>query len=513
MTGDGLGKFRSAVEHDEEEDDMLSNILLLSALAGFLLPLLLGLLVSRVKRGKPLSGFYTRPLCWGVTPFALILFVWEIACMGLATAAAMAGEATDKHLMKGLGAASSLAAAASMGFLGKHGVHTAFGVSLELAYHVHAFFGTACLLVGAAHGIAAIAVEGIEKNLRQTRLLVGLIGTVLMLIGVLPGLLHKVAPRCMRYDAFKMLHSFSAVGYLFIILHVLLLAVDKGHLPAMVALALNGVALVVFCMQRMHALVSTRRVTLVRSEVVSDPVSTHLDMDLRAPGFRFQPGQWVRLHIPSLGMVGHPLTIVPTDSDEVLRFIVKPFGAFTTAMMSADLTGKAIRVEGPYGHPGVAPALPWASAVAFIVGGVGATTALALAPAVKAAGLPVYLFWSLRSPSLFRHCSRVFAPCVEHDRSHCQITLGDAESARGGAGSLAVAPARKSIADWLGEVVPETERRARAKTARTGLFIFVCGPSSMAVEARAACRQLSKKHPDCALQVHGETFDFLAPST
>ena len=68
----------------------------------------------------------------------------------------------------------------------------------------------------------------------------------------------------------------------------------------------------------------------------------------RSPAFRFAPGQWVRLGIPSgSGLPGsviwRPYSMVSADYDEYLEFfsILVPGGAFSSRLAAAPGSGSA----------------------------------------------------------------------------------------------------------------------------------------------------------------------------
>lgn len=222
------------------------------------------------------------------------------------------------------------------------------------------------------------------------------------------------------------------------------------------------------------------------------------------------------MHVRSAGLVGHQFTIVPGDSAGTIRFIIKASGSYTRRLANADLTGTVVRVEGPYGAPGAMNALHWASAVAFVVGGVGVTPAIALAPKVKAHGEAPLLYWAMRSERLFRVCAPMLAPQVDQALSHCQITK--AKERGSGASSpgnwvapegLGPAPAKKELVDWLRAAGGEALRRANAKGDKPSMYVFVCGPPKLGAGVHAAAKMLAKEQPTLEVQVHEETFQFL----
>jgi len=333
---------------------------------------------------------------------------------------------------------------------------------------------------------------------------------VLVLLGVLPALAHSIAPQAVRYDMFKLLHYLACAGYALGFLHVLgqLVHLVSGRLALL--MAVNGIALLAWVAQRVATMLSTKKGQITRVDMLNDTSSVHVALTVRCPGFDFAPGQWARLSVPAVGVVGHPFTLVPGEDPDSVCFIVKGEGSFTTSLMHSTVKDSRVRLEGPYGAPPVVRALAtWADSVIFVIGGVGITPVLSLSQAARATGKDAFLFWSLRSAKLFRHCTPRLSAVLDATRTHVQLT-GDAESPQVWVGDgvedpgLVPSKDRRSPAVWMSQAVGQLEEAGKSSA-----LVFFCGPPGLAKAARDGIARAAKEHPHVSLRLHEEAFRFI----
>merc|ERR1712129_93245 len=103
---------------------------------------------------------------------------------------------------------------------------------------------------------------------------------------------------------------------------------------------------------------------------------------------------------------------------EEVQFFIKVSGQFTANLAAACKPGggyPSIRLEGPYGTPPL-PA-PWASAMVFVIGGVGITPALSLLPKACKSIKMTPLYWALRSTKLLERCRPLLEDYINQDPS------------------------------------------------------------------------------------------------
>merc|ERR1719183_1768245 len=130
-----------------------------------------------------------------------------------------------------------------------------------------------------------------------------------MVMGVLPAAAHVLVPNRITYDKWKLLHFVSLLGYFLTLFHLLGHA-TKGTTEAIFVAVLNIGVAVAYFVQLFYVKVWTSKTTIVSSAVVDQ----HVYLRMHAPGFKYMPGQWARLSVPSISLVAHPFTIVPDSA-------------------------------------------------------------------------------------------------------------------------------------------------------------------------------------------------------
>lgn len=132
--------------------------------------------------------------------------------------------------------------------------------------------------------------------------------------------------------------------------------------------------------------------------VGADRQGTITTLELEPTGrrvLRYRPGQWavVKIQIPGL-REPHPFSIASAPEEGRLRFIIRDLGDWTRRLHDADLIGRDVAVEGPYGRfkprHGGRPAV-------WVAGGVGITPFLSALGANSSDEPPPHLFYAVRS--------------------------------------------------------------------------------------------------------------------
>lgn len=252
----------------------------------------------------------------------------------------------------------------------------------------------------------------------------------------------------------------------------------------------NCIVLLGYIGQRIYVSVASSwfQAVVQKWEVISEKQQKYIFLYLSIPGFRFKPGQWTRLSVPSLSTVSHPFTLIPTDKhDANVAIFIKVTGKFTKKLAASDGRNLSLSLQGPYGLPSL-PSLPSCELVLFVVGGIGVTPALSLLPSVAACGQKTSLFWCLRSEVLLQHALPFLQANL--DDLSCITVKGHAETVGG-----------VSVTEWLEKM----EKHHSSEGLRRGT-IFVCGPASMAQEVRMAMKVSKGSMKWC---LHVEQFQFL----
>jgi len=287
-------------------------------------------------------------------------------------------------------------------------------------------------------------------------------------------------------------------------------------------------------MGRIH----TKKTTVVDCSVADQ----HIFLRLNAPGFRYVPGQWAQLSIPSLSTVPHPFTIVPDSvgADEHLQFIIRVRGLFTQRLAESWQSVAPV-LQGPYGNPPL-PASD-IQGVVFVLGGAGVTPALSLVREASKtyANNNVRVYWNVRSRELLHHCAPLLEPHLKVEQQCIRLTptagpslltsrgtgLTIVPSAKNGLGELPLplgAGLRRLELDaWLASVAEqfahENISTAAPKQQPTGdtaaappvtetkknILLYVCGPPSLVKTAQEAVI----KDAPVAWKLHIERFEFL----
>lgn len=443
----------------------------------------------------------------GWSPAGAAAVVGVLPCLAVAVAVPFQSSVgVQQELVIGWGVASGLAASLPLWLaFWKTGLHSALLLSREAAWRIHSALGLIFLACATVHGALAIQWKGIQAIIADNLWLLGFVALLLMWLGALPALGHALAPRVVKYDLWKVLHTLSACGYVLCIAHVAGQVTDATRGVPLAITIINVLALVALLAQKLAA-ARAPQVLVESMEVISEETGRHVMLELDAPHFRYSAGQWARLHVPGASGVSHPFTIVPGARQGTVSFIIKVSGSFTAALARQDLQGRRVHLDGPYGLPPVPAALPWARTVVFVLGGVGVTPALSLAAAASSGGAAVRLFWRLRSPGLLRRCLPLLQPHVPPEHLHVQLS-GVAGKAAAEAQAPADAPsgARQSVGQWLAAVAAE---RAAAGDGGPAL-LFICGPAGLAAAAREGAAAAARAVAGAAWQVHEEQFLFL----
>jgi len=476
-----------------------------AAVCSFFVWALLCALVGRMAAGKAAQKlFWPGPVSWNVANGLGMLAV----VIGLvAYAIVLAAGKKNTEVMFVLGQATGIALSLPLWWsFFRCGVHAVMGMSREAAWRIHIALGDVLLIFGTAHGISSLLTLSADTVFKDYT--AGPVGLILMYLGVLPAAL--ASSKLITYDSWKLLHFASFFGYISAFIHVLGFAV-KFESTHMILLAIvNGLALALFVVQKVVAKITARSKTIRSADVVEEDCGWHVFLCLDAPGFSFAPGQWGLIKqnsiLGGLFTVAHPFTIVPGRSNsEEVQFFIKVSGKFTANLAAACKSGTcpSISLEGPYGTPPL-PA-PWASAVVFVVGGVGITPALSLLPeACKSSINLTPIYWALRSRKLLERCSPLLEDYMNGDPSLNCIRLNDLSVRSGPSGGLLPLGAKHGSVD-VGGWLRATESNLSAAGVQS-VLLFVCGPASL---ASAAQRAISCCNSKVTWHLHVEQFLFL----
>lgn len=376
----------------------------------------------------------------------------------------------------------------------KLGAHDVLQMTREAAWRIHAVIGMLTLVVGIVHGVFAfIQVE--RQVFTEWHFLLGFIGLILMIFGVLPA--HLV-----HYDKFKLIHFMSFWGYLLCFIHMIGHAVYLQSVAAIAVAGANGLALLLFFVQKIWVKATAGKVETKSLELVDETGGQHLFLNMHVPNFSFKAGQWGHLTVPSLGSVPHPFTLVPGDGDSNVRIFMKiNRSGFTAKLAKACAGGTAppMKLEGPHGLPCV-PAKGMQRTV-FVFGGVGITPGLSLAKAASdISGRKVALYWSLRSLELLKRAAPLLEPHLELSQSCVQLN-GSGTQEGGTDLPLQAKYDLKDLYQWLDNV-----GQVYVKEGVSNAMVFVCGPPGLADAAKAAAK---KSAGGIHWHVHVEEFLFL----
>lgn len=464
-------------------------------LGGLLLLVLAGTMLVRLPTEDIARVlFRPGPMSWSL---ANVLGVLAVLAGLVAFVAGLGAGRSSLQLTFILGLAAGLASSLPIWWaFYRAGVHSALHMSREAAWRIHIVFGDLALLFGIAHGIAAFisADAGVILNNYWT----GLVGLILMYLGVLPSAAHHF--KLLSYDNWKIFHLLSFVGYVFSLIHMFGHAKQLRTTHAWAIAVVNLAALVSFVAQKVFAKATATRAEVVAAQVLEEQTGRHLFLRIRAPGFKFAPGQWAYFGT-SAWSVAHPFTIVPGDQPGEVQFFIKVSGPFTAGLAKACECGTHPRVilEGPYGTPPIPSPLTY-QAVVFIVGGVGVTPALSLlAEARKSCGHMVAFYWAVRSPGLLARCAPLLEPHLNSQLS-C-IRLDGAPAGNANNLPLSAREGREDVNHWLAGIDGDLSTQG----VRTAL-LFICGPPPLMDAAQGAT---SSKATGVSWHVHVEQFLFL----
>ncbi|CAE7708246.1 unnamed protein product [Symbiodinium necroappetens] len=365
----------------------------------------------------------------------------------------------------------------------------------EAAWRIHYICGALTIGITSVHGSLNVAENGILRVLSNPFWFCGLASLLAMIMAVLPARLLRLP-----YDQFKQLHFLSVAGYFLALAHMLGHAVQLQTIASVSMATLSASLLCLYGLQKLYVRASTYHVEVRSASVASDGSGKHLFLSLEATGFSFKAGQWGHLLAEQISSVPHPFTLVPGEGDGKLQIFMKVHSGFTDKLAKACQRGRELRLQlqGPYGLPPWP--LPGVARMVFVLGGVGVTPALSLAPAAAQKAQKVCVFWSLKSLALLEKAAPLLEPHLD-PRSSVQIA---------GAGEASDRPLplkahrnRMDAGDWL---VKLSETFPDEGALQGQVMVFVCGPPRLVVATKAAAGRL-------AWHVHVEEFAFLPSSS
>jgi predicted ferric reductase len=451
--------------------------------------------------------FWPRPNGWNLSN-VLGVTSMKASLVGLSIGLCVGASAYEQMMALGLAAGLASPLPILWAFM-RPGAHTLFAMSREAAWRLHISLGIFALFFGFLHGIVALAVA---PGSAVTSEATGFFGLLLMVVGVIPAVARILVPNRITYDKWKLMHFLSLLGYLLTLAHLFGHAM-KGTTEAVLVAIINIGASIAYFVQLFYVRFRSSTAEIVDSAIVDH----HVCLRMHAPGFKYAPGQWARLSIPSISLVAHPFTVVPdsADQNDHLQLIVKVSGEFTRRLAEASLKSTRVSLQGPYGRPPLAPSN--VQGAVFIVGGVGVTPALSLVrEASRSCAGNVRLYWNMRSMELLQRCAPLLEPhltpgqqCIRlTDRAtlpsllSCRPDLGKVArpNCEPNALPLGAVRGKEALEPWLAAVADSFYRQNVCS-----VLLFVCGPSGLV----QAVQQAAKKDAPVDWLLHIERFEFL----
>ncbi|CAE7769833.1 unnamed protein product [Symbiodinium sp. CCMP2456] len=398
---------------------------------------------------------------------------------------------------KSSGIAAGLSALITVSWaFSRAGIHSYVLMRREAAWRIHYICGALTIGISSVHGSLNVAENGILRVLSNPYWFCGLASLLAMIMAVLPARLLRLP-----YDRFKQLHFLSVAGYFFALAHMLGHAVQLQTIASVSMATLSASLLCLYGLQKLYVRMSTYHAEVRSASVVSDGSGKHLFLSLAVAGFSFKAGQWGHLLAEQISSVPHPFTLVPGEGHGELQIFMKVHSGLTDKLAKACQRGLELRLklQGPYGLPPWP--LPGVARMVFVLGGVGVTPALSLAPVQVAAQTvqKVCIFWSLKSLALLEKVAPLLEPHLD-PRSSVQIAPAGEASDR--PLPLKAHRNRMDAGDWL---VKLSETFPEEGVSQCQVMVFVCGPPRLVAATKAAAGRL-------AWHVHVEEFAFLPSS-
>lgn len=311
-------------------------------------------------------------------------------------------------LARGFGTAATL----SLAFLTLPTSHTTawlrlMGIPFEKAVQFHRICARVSLGCMWAHGLLATFEFGLSKvfTLSASEGHPPLYGVIAVLLFTVMAILALEPVRRSRFEVFLYSHMCFPIALLLAVLHNRSLAVYGFP-----AAALYAVDLILRLKRRCTPVVVAR----------AQERGSFVVLELRAPGFQWQPGQYVLLNVPSASKLQwHPASICApmapaADGDPLVKLCIKrmPAGTWTDDVAKVIAAHKDLgrelgaRLDGPLGKIGV-DVRDYATLV-LVAGGIGVTPLICALTDIanrEAAGtLPlltrVLFVWSVRDVEL-----------------------------------------------------------------------------------------------------------------
>ncbi|MDZ4159595.1 MAG: FAD-binding oxidoreductase [Anaerolineaceae bacterium] len=265
---------------------------------------------------------------------------------------------------------------------------------LDKMYRFHTLMAVVSITLAFVHRGFKLYLTGFNPPVGQAALLLfGLIGIISMIFMVDSGLrkappiawLHRfsVNKLGLKFNRVVLLHNFTLVAALLLLVHVLASRAARSFLPVQLFYVLYfafGLSFYIY-----HKLV--RRIRLNRNAYRVEAVtqeSLHvrtltLTQPAGAKALRYKAGQFAFITILGEGIAReeHPFTISSSPANSGwLSFTIKELGDFTASLGRVQ-PGSRVWVDGPYGSFSYQN-IPAQRRIVFIVGGIGITPVLSM---------------------------------------------------------------------------------------------------------------------------------------
>lgn len=281
------------------------------------------------------------------------------------------------------------------------GIELVFG-PLDQSYRLHKWLGLWALAASFMHDTIDADMRGlgggsILEDIAETAGEVSLYGLLLLVV--------ITVATFIPYHLWKWTHRFIGVFFVLSAFHYLFIAKPFANADPL------GLYMGIVCLIGLVAYLYTsapRRFRPSRGYTVTslDKEGEALAVTLEPTGkpLKHRAGQFAFISFEGLGLgEPHPFTLsAAPHPDGRLRMTVGPLGDYTIRLMSRLKTGADARVEGPFGHFGVARGQQL-----WVAAGIGITPFAAMAGSLRPKDGPVTLIYSVRDKSHASHLTEL----------------------------------------------------------------------------------------------------------
>lgn len=271
---------------------------------------------------------------------------------------------------------------------------------LDRMYKAHRWAGTAAVIAMFLHTSVEPEIEGGIRGASKS-----LADSAEELAGVAEYLLYGLIAisllRVFPYRLWRITHKLLGIPFVFASAHFLTAEKPYENTSAWgiyfgTFMAMGAVGWLWRVLGR-DVLAKGNRYRVGSQTVSGDTTTLTLQPDGRPITFR--PGQFASLKIESEGMAEpHIFSIASAPNCENLVFHIRALGDWSDRLLTTDVTGSTVWVEGPYGRFHPLPSDPRAPVV-WVAGGVGITPFLSAIESLEETDQPPLLVYAVREAS------------------------------------------------------------------------------------------------------------------